>query len=70
MSSFLEYAPPMGIYQTLYAFQKVFGKYMGESNTHPWTQGCPLTTKLPGGPKPIDLVNINPNDFFFKFWKS
>ena len=69
MSSFLEYAPPMGIYQTLYAFQKVFGKYMGESNTHPWTQGCPLTTKLPGGPKPIDLVNINPNDLKYpKAW--
>lgn len=44
---FLTQIPPMGIYETLYAFQSVFGVPMGEDNTHPWSQGFPLTSKLP-----------------------
>eukprot|EP00811_Abedinium_folium_P036992 NODE_9649_length_1408_cov_7.704137.p1 GENE.NODE_9649_length_1408_cov_7.704137~~NODE_9649_length_1408_cov_7.704137.p1 ORF type:complete len:437 (+),score=126.09 NODE_9649_length_1408_cov_7.704137:109-1311(+) len=40
----------MGIYETLYAFQEAFGTYMGEPGTHPWSQGFPLTTQIPGGP--------------------
>jgi len=42
--------PPMGIYETLYAFQRAFGSAMGEPGTHPWSQGYPRTTQLPGGP--------------------
>jgi aspartate/methionine/tyrosine aminotransferase len=40
----------MGIYETLYAFQKAFGTSMGEPGTHPWSQGFPRTDQLPGGP--------------------
>jgi len=43
--------PPMGIYETLYAFRDSFGQFMGSPGTHPWSQGFPLTTPLPGGPE-------------------
>src|SRR5688572_9630796 len=46
----LRHVPPMGIYETLYAFRDAFGKYMGEPGTHPWSQGFPRTVQLPGGP--------------------
>ena len=48
--SFLRHVPPMGIYETLYAFQAAFGRPMGEPGTHPWSQGFPRTVQLPGGP--------------------
>ena len=51
--SFLSYVPPMGIYETLYAFQDAFGSTMGEKGTHPWSQGFPLTIQLPNGPEKI-----------------
>ena len=38
-NSFINPTPPMGIYETLYAFQKAFGQYMGSPGTHPWSQG-------------------------------
>ena len=38
--------PPMGIYETLYAFRDSFGQFMGTEGTHPWSQGFPLTTPL------------------------
>ena len=38
--------PPMGIYETLYAFADEFGAFMGTAGTHPWSQGFPLTTPL------------------------
>ncbi len=47
---FLQQFPPMGIYETLFRFTDVSGKYMGDAGTHPWVQGFPLTTQLPGGP--------------------
>jgi aspartate/methionine/tyrosine aminotransferase len=40
----------MGVYETLFRFAEVTHRYMGEPGTHPWAQGFPLTTKLPGGP--------------------
>jgi len=43
--------PPMGVYETLFRFADATGKYMGDSGTHPWAQGYPLTTQIPGGPK-------------------
>ena len=38
--------PPMGIYETLYAFKDSFGSCIGTEGTHPWSQGFPLTTPL------------------------
>jgi hypothetical protein len=40
--------PPMGIYETLYAFRDSFGQFMGTEGTHPWSPGFPLTTQLIG----------------------
>lgn len=48
--SVLKQFPPMGVYETLFAFQAATGKYMGNEGTHPWAQGFPLTTPVPGGP--------------------
>ena len=48
--------PPMGIYETLYAFRDSFGQFMGTEGTHPWSQGFPLTTPLEGGPALPDRV--------------
>jgi aspartate/methionine/tyrosine aminotransferase len=40
----------MGVYETLFRFADATGKYMGDAGTHPWAQGYPLTTQIPGGP--------------------
>jgi len=56
--SFLRYVPPMGIYETLYAFLGAFGTYMGEPGTHPWSQGFPRTVQLPGGPPMPETVTV------------
>ncbi len=67
--SFLTHVPPMGIYETLYAFQSAFGVYMGEKDTHPWSQGFPLTTQIPGGPSIPDAVKISSDDLKYpKAW--
>ena len=68
-SNFLEYIPPMGIYETLYKFQDVFGSYMGEKDTHPWSQGFPLTSKIPNGPEMPKTVSIDSDDLKYpKAW--
>ncbi len=54
--------PPMGVYETLFAFAAATNKYMGEPGTHPWAQGFPLTTPLPGGPPLPDAVALTPAD--------
>lgn len=41
---------PMGIYETLYAFQDAAGVAMGEPGTLPMSQGFPRVEQLPGGP--------------------
>jgi aminotransferase len=41
----------MGVYETLFKFADATGKYMGDPGTHPWAQGYPLTTQIPGGPE-------------------
>ena len=54
--------PPMGVYETLFKFAEATSKYMGDPGTHPWAQGYPVTTQLPGGPplpKTIDLVSTD-----------
>lgn len=61
--------PPMGIYETLYAFRDSFGQFMGTEGTHPWSQGFPLTTPLPGGPELPSSVEVTWEDRFYpKAW--
>ncbi|CAD7953870.1 unnamed protein product [Amoebophrya sp. A120] len=68
--------PPMGIYETLYAFKDSFGAFMGTEGTHPWSQGFPLTTKLTGdpadpadGPELPSSVEVTFEDRFYpKAW--
>lgn len=59
---FLQEFPPMGVYETLFKFQAATGKYMGDPGTHPWAQGFPLTTQLPGGPDLPGSVEFGPAD--------
>jgi aminotransferase len=61
-SPFLRYAEPSGIYGTLFAFQSAFGRPMGEPDTHPWSQGCPLTVQLPGGPELPSSIEVSSDD--------
>lgn len=71
-SSFLrEDVPPMGIYETLYAFRDTFGAFMGTPGTHPWAQGFPLTTPLEkfDGPELPPSVDVTWEDRFYpKAW--
>ncbi|MGA1526052.1 MAG: aminotransferase class I/II-fold pyridoxal phosphate-dependent enzyme, partial [Planctomycetota bacterium] len=61
--------PPMGIYETLYAFRDSFGQFMGTEGTHPWSQGFPLTTQLEGGPELPSSVDVTWEDRFYpKAW--
>ncbi len=61
--------PPMGIYETLYAFRDRFGEFMGSEGTHPWSQGFPLTTQLEGGPPLPSRVEVTWTDRFYpKAW--
>ena len=72
VESFLsDNCPPMGIYETLYAFKDSFGSFMGENGTHPWSQGFPLTTPLEkfGGPPLPSSVEVTWEDRFYpKAW--
>jgi len=54
--------PPMGVYETLFRFADATGTYMGEPGTHPWAQGFPLTTPVPGGPSLPDRIAISATD--------
>lgn len=63
--------PPMGIYETLYAFRDSFGQFMGTPGTHPWAQGFPLTTPLDkfDGPELPSSVDVTWEDRFYpKAW--
>lgn len=61
--------PPMGIYETLYAFRDSYGQFMGSAGTHPWSQGFPLTTQLAGGPPLPSSVEVTFEDRFYpKAW--
>ena len=59
---FLQKFPPMGVYKTLFKFQDATGSYMGDPGTHPWAQGFPLTTQLPGGPELPSKVEFASTD--------
>lgn len=66
---FLDPVLPMGIYETLYAFQDAFGKSMGSEGTHPWSQGFPRTVQLPGGPPIPDSIPVSSADLKYpKAW--
>jgi aspartate/methionine/tyrosine aminotransferase len=66
---FLRHLPPMGIYETLYAFLRAFGHPMGDPGTHPWSQGFPRTDQLPGGPPMPETMRIPPGDLKYpKAW--
>lgn len=54
--------PPMGVYETLFRFADATGKYMGDAGTHPWAQGYPLTTQIPGGPELPSSVEFDAID--------
>jgi aspartate/methionine/tyrosine aminotransferase len=54
--------PPMGVYETLFRFAESTGTYMGEPGTHPWAQGFPLTTRVPGGPELPSSIAISATD--------
>jgi len=54
--------PPMGVYETLFRFAEATQKYMGDPGTHPWAQGFPLTTQVPGGPSLPDSIAITATD--------
>src|SRR5688572_16675948 len=54
--------PPMGVYETLFRFASTTGTYMGEPGTHPWAQGFPLTTPVPGGPELPSSIAITATD--------
>jgi len=63
--------PPMGIYETIYAFNDTWGAFMGTEGTHPWSQGFPLTVPLKefGGPSLPSQVKVTPKDRFYpKAW--
>ena len=72
VDSFLsDNCPPMGIYETLYAFRDAFGSFMGSEGTHPWSQGFPLTTQLEmfDGPPLPDGIEVTWEDRFYpKAW--
>ncbi len=54
----LQKFPPMGVYETLFKFMDATAMYMGDPGTHPWAQGYPLTTQLPGGPPLPEQIDI------------
>ena len=71
IKEFLNHVPPMGIYETLYAFRDTFGSFMGTEGTHPWSQGFPLTSQLEkfGGPELPNNVEVTYEDRFYpKAW--
>jgi hypothetical protein len=65
-SFLLDDVPPMGIYETLYAFRDAYGQFMGTEGTHPWSQGFPLTTRLEkfNGPELPAAVDVSWEDRF------
>lgn len=66
-----ENVPPMGIYETLYAFRDSYGAFMGTPGTHPWAQGFPLTVPLDkfDGPELPPSVEVTFEDRFYpKAW--
>lgn len=54
--------PPMGVYETLFRFADATAKYMGDPGTHPWAQGFPLTSQVPGGPPLPETIAITATD--------
>ncbi|MCB0345604.1 MAG: pyridoxal phosphate-dependent aminotransferase [Bdellovibrionales bacterium] len=67
--SFLNPIRPMGIYETLYAFQDAAGVAMGEPGTLPMSQGFPRVQQLPGGPEFPNFAGRTPEQRMYpKAW--
>jgi len=62
VQSVLRQFPPMGIYEVLFAFMDSSGTYLGDPGTHPWAQGFPMTTQLPGGPELPSSIEFDAQD--------
>ncbi len=58
----LQQFPPMGVYETLFKFADATQEYMGDQGTHPWAQGYPLTTQVPGGPALPAQIELQSTD--------
>lgn len=61
-SMILRQFPPMGVYETLFKFVDATHKYMGDPGTHPWAQGYPLTSQIPGGPTLPKSIEFDASD--------
>ncbi|KLN59578.1 hypothetical protein WH96_17065 [Kiloniella spongiae] len=61
-ASVLKQFPPMGIYEILFSFLDTTNSYLGTNGTHPWAQGFPLTSRLPGAPALPDNVSFSSAD--------
>ena len=58
----LQQFPPMGVYETLFRFADATSRYMGDPGTHPWAQGYPVTTQIPGGPPLPEQIELQASD--------
>lgn len=58
----LQQFPPMGVYETLFRFADATHAYLGDTGTHPWAQGFPLTSPIPGGPDLPSSVSLDSDD--------
>jgi aspartate/methionine/tyrosine aminotransferase len=61
-NSFLTHFPPMGVYEVLFAFKDACGAYLGTEDTHPYAQGFPMTSPVPGGPEIPTTISFNYSD--------
>jgi aspartate/methionine/tyrosine aminotransferase len=59
---FFKQVAPMGIYETIYSFEKNFGRPLGSEGTLPWTHGVPSHLPIPGGPDLPSSVDLQPSD--------
>lgn len=55
----LTHFPPMGVYEVLFKFKDSCGAYLGTDGTHPYAQGFPLTSPVPGGPDIPTSISFN-----------
>tara|TARA_R110002096_G_scaffold148274_6_gene308867 strand:- start:1026 stop:1385 length:360 start_codon:yes stop_codon:yes gene_type:complete len=63
----MEYVPPLGIYETLYASKGSYSESMGVQGKHPWSQNSLLTTPLEefNGPELPPAVDVTREDRFY-----
>lgn len=54
--------PAMGVYEVLFRFYRETGDHLGAEGTHPYAQGSPLTTQIPGGPEMLTNLKFTSTD--------